>query len=214
MELFDLFVQYLNPQEIIQLGGLFLLILIIFAETGLFFGFFLPGDSLLFAAGLFCGTPLLDSNLLVLLGALNLAAICGYFTSYIIGARLGNLFKNKKDSIFFKKQFIDISIDFYKKYGGLSIIVGRFFPIIRTFIPLVAGISQVNFKRFIIYNILGSFLWICSLVLTGFFIGKSFPGVFEYMEWIIVAICIISTVPVLVGYVKVKFKASKLRNSQ
>lgn len=202
MEIFELLMQVINPHELIKYGGLVLLIIIIFAETGLFFGFFLPGDSLLFAAGLFCGTSVLDTSILMLLLSLNMAAILGYFTSYWIGDKMGKYFLNKKDTFLFKKKYIHASIKFYKKYGGFSIIVGRFFPIIRTFIPLVAGMSDNNFKRFAFFNVIGSILWVCSLVLSGYFLIKKFPNVQHYLEVIIIGICIVSTVPVIIAFLK------------
>lgn len=206
MEILDFLVQAFNPHELIKYGGLFLLILIIYAETGLLFGFFLPGDSLLFAAGLLCGTAVLDTSILILLISLNAATIGGYFTSYWIGEKMGKYLLNKKDTFLFKKKYILASLKFYEKYGAFSIIVGRFFPIIRTFIPLVAGISNKNFKSFAIYNVIGSLLWICSLVLSGYFLIKHFPAIQHYLEWIIIAICIASTLPVILAFMKNKFK--------
>lgn len=204
MEIIDFIVQYSNPKDLIEIGGLVLLIAIIFAETGLFFGFFLPGDSLLFTAGIFCGSPFLDTSILVLLISLNIASIIGYLTSYYIGSKMSGYLLGRKDTFFFKRKYIVVSEAFYRKHGGLSIVLGRFFPVIRTFIPLVAGLSQVNLKRFMVYNVLGSLLWIGSLVLSGYFIGKNFPGIFEYLEWVIVGICVVSTLPVLIAFLKNK----------
>lgn len=210
METIDIILQFLNPKELIQIGGLILLLSIVFAETGLFFGFFLPGDTLLFTAGMFCGTPYLDTSIIVLLVSLNVASIGGYMSSYYIGNKMGGYLLKKKDSFFFKKKHIAFSENFYKKHGGISLIVGRFFPIIRTFLPLVAGLSKVNFKRFMLYNVLGSFLWIGSLVLGGYYLGKKFPGVFDHLEWIIIGICILSTLPVIIALLKSKVKKNSI----
>jgi membrane-associated protein len=192
----------INPENIIQYGGLGLLLLIIFAETGVFFGFFLPGDSLLFVAGLLCDTEYLETNVTLLIVLLIIAAVSGSTVGYLTGRWAGNYLANKKDSIFFKKKYLDLTQAFYLKHGWMAFILGRFLPVVRTFVTILAGMVKIDFVKFLIFNVLGASLWIITMVLAGHFLGRIFPGISEYLEIIVVGMILISAIPVLVTYFK------------
>ena len=197
MEFLAQLLQWLNPETILAVGGVGLLLLIVFLESGFFFGFFLPGDSLLFTTGLLCGTGLLDSNLLNLLLLLNAAAIGGYCCGYLFGNKMEKLLLNMPDGIFYKKKYLEMTRSYYNRHGKFTLVIGRFLPIIRTFVPILAGLVGVNLRQFMLYNVLGSLVWICSLVLAGFLLGKSFPQLKEYLEYVVLAIVILSAIPVI-----------------
>lgn len=207
------FIQKLmHPQSIIEYGGLALLIFVIFAETGLFFGFFLPGDSLLFIAGLLCATSeearslgqegLLNVSIFTLILSVSAAGIAGNFVGYWFGKRTGPVIFKRDDSLLFKRKYIESARDFYHQYGGMALILGRFMPIIRTFVPIFAGIVQVDYKKFVFYNISGSFLWVMSMCLSGYFLGHTFPKIQHYLEYIVIGIILISFVPVAIAFLR------------
>jgi membrane-associated protein len=201
--------EFLNPEAILKYGGLTLLLLIVFAETGLFFGFFLPGDSLLFTAGLLCGTELLNTTIITLLMTLCVAGIAGNYTGYIFGNKMGGILTGKKDGIFFKQKYLDTTKAFYEKHGGRAIILGRFFPIFRTFIPILAGVIKINMGRFMLFNIAGCVLWVGSLVLSGFFLGKVFPDLAHYIEYVALLLIVVTAIPVVVTFYRNKTVPSK-----
>ncbi len=192
----------LNPQSIIHYGGLALLLFIVFAETGLFFGFFLPGDSLLFVAGLMCGTPIFDVNIYLLVSTVIIAGILGNFVGYYFGKKTGPVLFRKDDSFFFKKKHVKAAEEFYNRYGGTAIVLGRFIPIIRTFVPIMAGVVNLDFKKFVLYNILGCIAWVVSMVLSGYFLGRLFPSLQNNLEYIVITIILISMIPVVLTYIK------------
>jgi membrane-associated protein len=192
----------INPENIIQYGGLGLLLLIIFAETGVFFGFFLPGDSLLFVAGLLSDTEYLDMHVALLIILLVIAAVSGSTVGYLTGKWAGNYLKNKKDSIFFKKKYLDITQSFYQKHGMMAFILGRFLPVVRTFVTILAGMVKIDFTKFLIFNILGASIWIIIMVLAGHYLGRLFPGITDYLEIIVVAMILISAIPVIITYLR------------
>lgn len=192
----------LNPQSIINYGGLTLLLFIIFAETGLFFGFFLPGDSLLFVAGLMCGTPIFDVNIYTLIFSLITAGILGNFVGYFFGKKTGPMLFKRDDSFFFKKKHVNAAKEFYNRYGGTAIVLGRFLPIIRTFVPIMAGVVNLDFKKFVWFNIVGCVAWILSMVLSGYFLGRAFPSLQNNLEYIVITIILISMIPVAFTYIK------------
>lgn len=212
--------QLLNPEfyitfEIagIQLG-LYIVLFIIFAETGLFAGFFLPGDSLLFLAGiysrdliqnvLYLPSDLLNVVLLSLLIAV--AGIFGNMTGYWFGAKSGYYLFKKEDTFWFKKKYLLQSKDFFDKYGGKAIIFARFLPIVRTFAPIVAGIVSMDKKRFMFFNILSSFLWSFILVFSGHYLYGMFLkygiDLKQHIEIIVIGIILVSTLPVLMKFIK------------
>ncbi len=199
-----LFVEFFNPQNIIQYGGLALLLFIIFAETGLFFGFFLPGDSLLFVAGLLATSKYIDQHVGVLIALLVIAAFSGTCVGYFFGVWAKRYFRPKESNIFFKPKYLDMAQRFYKKYGMMAFIVGRFLPIVRTFVPILAGIVKIEIKKFLLYNLLGAVLWITTLVMAGYWLGNIFPAIGENLELIIVIFIVVTSIPVIISYRKAK----------
>ncbi|RYD82499.1 MAG: DedA family protein [Sphingobacteriales bacterium] len=212
------FKEFINPEHIIQTGGFVILMLVIFAETGLFFGFFFPGDSLLFTAGLLASTKpeLLDTPIILLLLGLTAAGIAGNFVGYWFGSSMGARLFKKEDSLIFKKKYITMTEGFYERYGRMALIAGRFLPIIRTFAPIMAGVIKMDFKKFIAYNIIGSVLWIFSFTLAGYFLGMAFPQIKNYLEYIIIGLVIITIIPVIRTYLRErkKYDAKVLREQQ
>ncbi len=192
-----------KPQELIEFGGFALVLVIIFLENGVFFGFFLPGDSLLFTAGLVC-TTILKITLTKLIIGIALAAIAGYYFGYWFGWKTGDNIYNRKESIFFKKKYIETAQEFYKKYGGIALILGRFLPIVRTFAPILAGIVRVNPFIFFIYTLVGAFLWPLIVCGAGFYVGQVFPQAIHYLNYIIIGFIVVTSIPVIKSLTKKK----------
>lgn len=211
MEILDFLKQLSDPSSIITYGGLMLLIIVVFAETGLFFGFFLPGDSLLVTAGLLCGTKTFNTHISTLLISLSIAATLGNIIGYLFGKKVGKSLFTRKDSFFFRKEYVILAEKFFEKYGGMALVMGRFLPIIRTFAPILAGVITMNFKRFMWYNILGCVLWVFGLTLAGYFLGSRIPWVQNYLGYIVIALIIITAIPVIRTYLveRKKFKNDK-----
>jgi membrane-associated protein len=212
IELFHYLKDLLNPKIIIETllvkGGIFVylgLIFIVFAETGLAVGFFLPGDSLLVVAGLFAATGKL--NLAALLTTLFVAAVVGDGVGYYTGARLGpRIFKREK-SLLFRPSHLLKAQAFYEKYGGKTIIIARFIPIVRTFAPIVAGAAKMPYRNFVVYNVAGGFLWVFSMILAGYFLGNLLKSKFgidldEHIEWVVIIVVALSLIPPLIEYLK------------
>lgn len=196
---------FIDPEKLLKEGGFYLVLFVIFAETGLFFGFFLPGDYLLFLAGMFVATGKLDVNIYVLILGLVIAAISGNFTGYWFGRKTGPVLYKRKDSFFFKKKYLLAAERYYRKQGAFALIMGRFVPIVRTFAPIFAGVVKLDFKKFAFYNITGAIIWIASLTLLGYFLGKSFAQqIEEYLVYIILGFILITTVPLIITFVKKK----------
>ena len=164
-----------NVPELIRIAGLLGLIVIVFAETGLMVGFFLPGDSLLITAGLFAAKG--DLNIWTLNIALVLAAIIGDATGYYIGRRTGQALYSRPNSLLFRRDHLIKTHEFYEKHGGKTIIIARFMPIVRTFAPVVAGAADMTYRNFAVYNIIGAVLWVLSMTLTGYFLGAMVPDI-------------------------------------
>lgn len=192
-----------KPQELIEFGGFALVLVIIFLENGVFFGFFLPGDSLLFTAGLLC-TTILKLTLSKLIIGIALAAIAGYYFGYWFGWKTGDNIYKRKESIFFKKKYIETAETFYKKYGGIALILGRFLPIVRTFAPILAGIVRVNPFIFFIYTIIGAILWPVVICGAGFYVGQVFPQAIDYLNYIIIGFIVVTSIPVIKSLTKKK----------
>jgi membrane-associated protein len=186
-----------DPASIIQYGGLALLLFVVFAETGLLVGFFLPGDSLLFVSGMICATrpELLGVHIVVLLLSLIAAAVLGNIAGYYFGKRVGPALFRKEDSLLFKKRNLETTQDFYLRHGGKTLVMGRFLPIIRTFAPILAGVIQVDFKKFMGYNIVGASAWVISLGLAGYFLGQ-IKWVEDNIGYIVIFLIIITMIPV------------------
>lgn len=203
--------QLLQPQFYIDNGGLWLLLFIVFAETGLFAGFFLPGDSLLFVAGIFSNKLagyLYDSgndfaNLLLLIILTTVAGILGNIAGYWFGAKSGPFLYSRKDTFFFKKKYLLQAKDFYEKHGGGAIVFARFLPFIRTFAPIVAGIVQMDKKKFTFFNIVGCLAWTTSMLAAGHYLYKFFMEKYNFdltkhLEVIVLVIVVVTTAPVLI----------------
>ena len=195
----DILRHLINPQWVLDHGGLWLLIFIIFAETGLFVGFFLPGDSLLFVTGmtLSLNNSLSGFGVPEVLALICLSGILGNYAGYWFGLKSGPILYQRESTLFFKKKHLDAAHEFYDKHGVLAIVLARFLPIIRTFAPIVAGIVQMNFRKFTLLNILGSVGWVCAMILIGFFLGKMVPGLKNHLDLIVVIIVLVTTAPVL-----------------
>ena len=212
IELFHYLKDLLNPKIIIETllvkGGVFVylgLMFIVFAETGLAVGFFLPGDSLLVVAGLFAATGKL--NLAVLLSTLFVAAVLGDGVGYYTGSRLGpRIFKREK-SLLFRPSHLLRAQAFYEKYGGKTIIIARFIPIVRTFAPIVAGAAKMPYRNFVVFNVAGGFLWVFSMILAGYFLGNLLKSKFgidldEHIEWVVIIVVALSLIPPFIEYLK------------
>ena len=182
-----------DPTTIIRTLGLIGVIVIIFLETGVFFGFFFPGDSLLFTAG-FLASQGYVSFVWLLIGTF-IAAVIGDSLGYAFGKKVGPSIFSKDDSVFFNKKHIIKAQYFYEKYGKKIIILARFMPVVRTFAPIVAGIGQMNYRTFLTYNILGGFLWTWSMLWLGYGLGSLIPNPDKYVIPVIVVIIIISALP-------------------
>ena len=194
-----------DARSIISLGFFFLLI-VVFAETGLFFGFFLPGDYLLFMAGLLCSTGKFDISIFTLVLSLIAAGVLGNYTGYWFGYRAGPKLFNKPNSFFFKKHHIVVAEQFYAKHGGKALVLGRFFPIIRTFAPIFAGVVKVDLKKFTLYNFIGSIAWVNTFTLAGFFLGRKYPQLKDYMEYIVLGLIVATTIPLIAAFIKRKLQ--------
>ena len=198
--------QFLDPATLIAWAGYVGLTAIIFTETGLLFGFFLPGDSLLVTAGLFASQGKLD---VYQLGALlTVAAIVGDSVGYAIGKATGPRIFSKPDSLLFNRKHLIRAQDFYAKHGGKTIIIARFMPIVRTFAPVVAGVGQMDYRRFITYNVVGGFLWVWSMLFTGYFLGRYIPGVDKHIEKIILLVIFLSILPGIISWLRERRKAA------
>ena len=209
LELLNIFSTLLDSEQIIQVGGLTLLLIIIYVETGIFFGFFLPGDYLLFAAGLFCGTEYLDYPITVICGGIVAAAILGNLTGYAFGRSVGDRLFRKEESLFFKRQYLTASEEYFLKYGPKALIIGRFLPIVRTFAPILAGMHQMAIGPFMLYNVIGALLWGVSLPVLGYYLGNTFPQIMDYLHWIIIAFIIMTTLIMVKGFLNVRKKHRK-----
>ena len=208
--LFIHFKDLLNPEFYINHGGLWIMLFIVFAETGLFAGFFLPGDSLLFVAGIYSdklaneivhtGNDILD--LLLLMVLISIAGILGNFVGFWFGRKSGPFIYQRKDSIFFKRKYLNQAHDFYQKHGGAAIIFARFLPIVRTFAPIIAGVVNMDKKKFAFYNIIGCVAWVGTMLFAGHFLQKFIYNQFNFdlkkhLEVIVIGIILITTLPVL-----------------
>lgn len=201
--------QFIDPEKLLREGGFYVVMFVIFAETGLFFGFFLPGDYLLFLAGMFVATGKLDVNIYLMIFGLSVSAILGNFTGYWFGRKTGPVLYHRKDSFFFKKRYLKAAEEYYHKQGAFALIMGRFVPIVRTFAPIFAGVVKLDFKKFALYNVAGGILWIASLTLLGYFLGRRFEKeINDYLLYIIIGFIAITTIPLVFTFVKKKVAKS------
>lgn len=200
----DFFRTVYNVPELIRLGGLLGLVLIVFAETGLMVGFFLPGDSLLVTAGLFAAKG--DLDILWLNLALIAAAIVGDATGYWIGARTGQALYSRPNSLLFRREHLIKTHEFYERHGGKTIVIARFMPIIRTFAPVVAGAAQMTYRRFAVYNIAGGIAWVLSMTLTGYFLGQAVPDLEKHIHLVVAVVIFLSLLPALIAWLRMRLR--------
>jgi membrane-associated protein len=187
---------------LVQWAGYVGLTLIIFAETGLLFGFFLPGDSLLVTAGLLAADPAFGLDIWILGSILTVAAIVGDTVGYNVGRATGPRIFTREDSLFFHKDHLLKAQAFYEKHGGKTIIIARFMPIVRTFAPVVAGVGRMEYRAFLTYNIVGGVLWIWSMLLTGWILAKTVPGVAKHVEKVILVVVFLSILPGIIAWLR------------
>lgn len=197
------FLGFLDPHFLIRTFGYLGIFFIVFAESGLFFGFFLPGDSLLFVAGFLASQGILDFPLLVFLCVAG--AILGDSVGYFFGKKVGQALYQREDSRFFKKAYLEKAHAFYEKHGGKTIILARFMPFVRTFAPIVAGTANMTYRKFFFFNVIGGLLWAVGVTAIGYTLGNVIPGVGRYLLPIIVFIVLISVLPPIFHYVKSRF---------
>ena len=198
--LLDLFHQLNDLRTLVQAAGYIGLTAIIFSETGLLIGFFLPGDSLLVTAGLLATQPQFGLNIWLLGLLLTIAAIVGNTLGYAIGRYTGPRLFTRDDSLLFKKKHLYQAQAFYEKHGGKTLIIARFMPIVRTFVPVVAGLGAMNFRTYTAYNVLGAVLWIWSMLFIGYFLGLYIPGVEHHITKVILVVIFLSILPGLISW--------------
>lgn len=206
--LWDLFHRIYDVEALVRVGGLMALIGIVFVETGLFVGFFLPGDSLLVTAGLFAAKG--DLNLWTILLFVSLAAITGDTVGYGIGAKTGPRIFSREDSLFFHKKHLVTTKEFYDRYGGITIVIARFMPIVRTFAPVVAGVGGMAYRRFIFYNIMGGIGWVISMTSLGYFLGRAIPDIDRHIHVVIAVVIVLSLLPAAIKVARERWKVRGL----
>lgn len=204
--LLEFFNRIRDVQSIIAWGGYIGITAIIFAETGLLIGFFLPGDSLLVTAGLLAGTKG-SFNVWILGTLLTAASLVGNTAGYAIGKAVGPRLFTRENSLLFNKKHLYRAHEFYERHGGQTVILARFMPIVRTFVPVVAGMGQMEYRRYTLYNIIGGVAWIWTLLLFGYFLGRYIPGVARHIGSVIIAVIIISLLPGIIGWYRGRTKA-------
>jgi membrane-associated protein len=193
-----------EPGAVLDWGGYAGIALVIFLETGALI-FFLPGDSLLVVAGLYAAKG--DFNILVLIALLIPAAIIGDACSYVIGSRLGTVFSRRHKPWLLTPERLDVAKRFYDKHGGKAIILARFAPLVRTFVPVVAGMVRMPYRRFASYNVIGGAAWVLSMCLTGYFLGTTFPAIGRHIEKVIIVVVFLSILPGIIEYLKTRKKS-------
>ena len=201
-QLLELFRFLRDPRALVQAAGYVGLTAIIFTETGLLVGFFLPGDSLLVTAGLLASQPEFGLNVYAMGVILSIAAIVGDTVGYHIGKYTGPRIFTREDSIFFNKKHLYRAHDFYERHGGKTIIIARFMPIVRTFAPVVAGVAEMRYRDFIVYNVVGGIFWVWSMLFTGYWLGRYVPGIDQHIEKVIILVIFLSILPGIIGWWK------------
>jgi len=186
-----------NVQGLVEWGGTLMVCTIVFIETGFFVGFFLPGDSLLVTAGVFAAAGHLHLAELLLL--VSCCAIVGDQIGYWIGRTAGQALYRRKDSFLFRKRHLERAHDFYERYGGKTVVMARFVPIVRTFCPPVAGAAMMPYPRYLAYDIAGGFLWVGSMILGGYFLGSMIPNIGERIHYVIAVVIFLSLLPAIIG---------------
>jgi membrane-associated protein len=192
-----------NVQGLIEWGGTLLVCVIVFIETGFFVGFFLPGDSLLVTAGVFAAAG--NLNLAKLLLLVPLCAIVGDQIGYWIGRKAGQALYRREDSFVFRKRHLEHAHQFYEKYGGKTVLMARFMPIVRTFCPPVAGAAMMPYGRYVVFDIAGGILWVGSMILSGYFLGSVIPDVGNRIHYVIAAVIFLSLLPPVISVLRARF---------
>lgn len=207
MELvYDLATGAYSLDALIRWGGYLLLVAIVFTETGLLVGFFLPGDSLLITAGLVAAAGVLDPWVLILL--LSAAAIVGDSVGYAIGARLGPRLFTREKSLLFNPRHVERTRAFYARHGAKTIVIARFVPIVRTFAPVVAGVGEMAYRRFLAYNVIGGVGWVVSMILAGYLLGQAIPNIGAHIHVVVAVVIVLSVIPIVVEVVRERRKQS------
>ena len=202
--IWELFHRIYDVESLVRVGGIIGLTTIVFVETGLLIGFFLPGDSLLVTAGLFAARG--DLDLLTLILCLSAAAILGDTLGYNIGARAGPRLFSRPNSLLFNKKHLITTKEFYDRHGPFTIVIARFVPIVRTFAPVVAGIGAMTYKRFVAYDVGGGIGWVLSMILGGYFLGQLIPNIHKNIDKVIVVVIFLSLLPIIVKYLRERGK--------
>lgn len=198
----EFFSRWHHLDQLIAWGGYTVLTVIVFCETGVLAGFFLPGDSLLVTAGIVASQGKLD--FFTLNGCLAAAAVLGDSTGYWIGCKAGPRIFKKEDSFFFHKKHLDRTHEFFERYGGKTIILARFVPIVRTFAPTVAGVGRMDYRRFLFFNVIGGALWVFSMTFIGYFLGRRIPNIDKHLHWVVAIVIVVSFLPIAFEWVRVR----------
>lgn len=204
--LWNLFHQIYDVESLVRVGGLLALTVIVFTETGLLVGFFLPGDSLLVTAGIFASIG--ELNLWTLNITLSSAAIIGDTVGYGIGAKAGPKIFTREDSLLFNRKHLITTKDFYDRYGPFTIVIARFIPILRTFAPLVAGVGAMRYGRFVAYNVAGGIFWVLAMTMAGYFLGRSIPNIQEQIHLVIAIVIFLSLLPGVAKLLRERWKTN------
>jgi membrane-associated protein len=200
-------IKYVSDSKEIIRAGLITIAIVVYAENGIFFAFFLPGDYLLFLTGIFVGTGVLKYPIFVVLLTLFAAAVLGSFTGFLFGRYFGSNLENRtKDTWYFKRKHLESTRGFFEKNGNMALIISRFLPYVRTFAPILAGISKMKYPKYLLLNVLGGFLWVFSLVGSGFFLGERYPWIINYVHYVILFFLAITTFTVVRGYFNLRKK--------
>ncbi len=213
----DLFRTFSSPdglQQLVSSGGIIALAIIIFAENGLLIGFFLPGDSLLITAGILIGGHRVDIDFITLALVLWVAAVVGESAGYYIGKKAGDTLYKRPDSRLFKRTHLARTHAFYEKHGGKTIVLARFIPIIRTFVPVVAGAARMNLKKFMLFNVVGGLLWTFGVLLLGLMLGKSVANIGDYLYLIIGIVILLSMLPPIIEFFKSRARRLASRRAE
>jgi membrane-associated protein len=202
----ELLRQLYDVRGLIEWGGLVMLTVIVFTETGLLFGFFLPGDSLLVTAGVFAAAGALDIG--TVLVVLTVAAVTGDQLGYYLGFTIGPKIFNREDSLFFHKRHAERAQRFYDRHGGKTIILARFIPVLRTFAPVVAGVGKMEYVRFVSYNVVGGVAWVWGLTLGGYLLGRTVPNIEQNIHFVIAIVIFLSILPGIVEFARARLRAA------
>jgi membrane-associated protein len=195
----------MGPRDIIETFGTIGLFVVVFAESGLLIGFFLPGDSLLFTAGLLCSQEVL--NLPVVLVGCFVAAVAGDQVGYAFGARVGPALFRRPDSRIFKQEYVEKARHYFERYGSRTIVLARFVPIVRTFAPIVAGVGSMRYRTFVTFNVVGGLLWAVGVTLLGYVLGESIPEIDKYLLPVIGVIVLLSVLPIALEFMRSRRRA-------